>query len=171
MSTAVSLAKAQNTGNPNAGINRAKAITQIFGANAATVLATPNMIRIEINSLRRSNLAKYAVRNGPNAATVKANKVTSNPAWGIVTSRSRASAGNRPTMMNSVVSTVKPAADNRRMGRSMWNSRKTTTPATARRPTGGFENEDGESYQSVSDSGGSARTYPLKQPGGRSSQA
>ncbi|MCY1179206.1 hypothetical protein D9M73_195910 [compost metagenome] len=64
----------------------------------------------------------------------------------MLTSRSLAIAGNRPTMMNSVVSTVKPAADNRRMGNNrMHNSRKTKTPAIARRPTGRHENEDGES--------------------------
>ncbi|MNP04363.1 hypothetical protein D3C76_962750 [compost metagenome] len=124
MSTAVSLASAQNTGNPSAGINRANAITQMFGASAARVLARPNRISTEINSLRRSKRAKYAVRNGPKAATVKANRVTSRPACGMLTSRSRAMAGNRPTMTNSVVSTVNPAADNRRMGNSMHNSRK-----------------------------------------------
>ncbi|MCY1361469.1 hypothetical protein D9M69_481370 [compost metagenome] len=96
----------------------------MFGASAATVLARPNMISTEMNNLRRSKRAKYAVRNGPNAATVKANRVTSKPACGMLTSRSLAIAGNRPTMMNSVVSTVKPAADNRRMGSSMQNSRK-----------------------------------------------
>ncbi|MNL80185.1 hypothetical protein D3C87_2069720 [compost metagenome] len=56
------------------------AITPMFGASAASVLARPNMISTLINSLRRSNLAKYAVRNGPKAATVKANRVTSKPA-------------------------------------------------------------------------------------------
>src|SRR5471032_138014 len=109
ISTAVSLAKAQNTGKPNAGIKRANAITQIFGANAATVLATPNMIRMLINRRLRGKRAKYAVRNGPKAATVKANNVTNSPAWDTLTFRSRAIDGNSPTIMNSVVSTVKPA--------------------------------------------------------------
>jgi hypothetical protein len=43
-------------------------------------------------------------------------------------------AGSRPTMMNSVVSTVNPAADNRKMGNSMQDSSKTTTPALAKGP-------------------------------------
>ena len=47
-----------------------------------------------------------------------------NPAWDTLTSRSRAMEGNRPTMMNSVVSTVKPAADNSRIGNNIKNSRK-----------------------------------------------
>jgi hypothetical protein len=34
-------------------------------------------------------------------------------------------------MMISVVSTVKPAADSRKMGNNMQNSDKTTTPALA----------------------------------------
>ncbi|MNE51309.1 hypothetical protein D3C80_1459320 [compost metagenome] len=114
-------------------------MTQIFGANAARVLARPNMISTEMNSLRRSKRAQYAVKNGPKAATVKANKVTSKPACGMLTSRSRAIAGNRPTMTNSVVSTVKPAADNRRMGNSMHNSRKRRHQRIARRPTGRLE--------------------------------
>ena len=58
MSTAVSLANAQNTGSPSAGINRATAITQIFGASAATVLATPNRIRMLINSRLRGKRAQ-----------------------------------------------------------------------------------------------------------------
>src|SRR5690606_36623242 len=49
-------------------------------------------------------------------ATVKAKRVTSKPAWGMLKARSRAIPGSRPTMMNSVVSTVKPAADKSRMG-------------------------------------------------------
>ena len=113
MSTAVSLASAQNTGSPSAGISRAAAITQMLGASAATTLETPNMISTEMNRRLRSKREKYAVRNGPKQATVKANSVTSKPAWGMVTARSRAMAGSRPTMTNSVVSTVKPAADNR----------------------------------------------------------
>src|SRR5450830_220063 len=132
MSTAVSLAKAQNTGNPSAGINRANAITQIFGASAATVLAMPNMIRMLINKRLRGKRAQYAVRNGPNAATVKANKVTNNPAWDTLTFRSRAIDGSRPTMTNSVVNTVKPAADSSRMGNNM-KTPETTTSTTARR--------------------------------------
>jgi hypothetical protein len=39
-------------------------------------------------------------------------------------------------MTNSVVSTVNPAADNRRMGNSMSNTSKTTTPAMTGRPAG-----------------------------------
>ena len=86
----VAVAKAQNTGKHRAGINRASAITQIFGASAATVLATPNMIRMLINSRLRGKRAQYAVRNGPKAATVNANKVTSSPAWDTLTFKSRA---------------------------------------------------------------------------------
>ena len=58
ISTAVSLANAQNTGKPNAGSSRAKAITQILGASAATVLAKANISRIEINRRLRSKREK-----------------------------------------------------------------------------------------------------------------
>jgi len=58
MSTAVSLARAQNTGKPRAGIKRATAITQMFGANAATVLAAANMIRMLINRRLRGKRAQ-----------------------------------------------------------------------------------------------------------------
>ncbi len=123
MSTAVSLARAQKTGRPSAGSRRAKAMTPIFGASAARVLARPNITRMVMNSRRRSKREKYAVRKGPNAATVKANNVTSRPAWGMLISRSREIEGNRPTITNSVVSTVNPAADNSRMGNNMNHSR------------------------------------------------
>ena len=58
MSTAVSLASAQNTGKPKAGNRRANAITQIVGANAATVLAKANINKMPMNRRLRSNLAK-----------------------------------------------------------------------------------------------------------------
>ncbi|MNI60329.1 hypothetical protein D3C73_1155320 [compost metagenome] len=148
MSTAVSLASAQNTGSPSAGISRATAITPMLGARAARVLASPNRINTLINSRRRSKRAKYAVRNGPNAATVNANKVTSSPAWETLTSRSRAIEGNRPTMMNSVVSTVKPAADNSRMGNNMGNSRKRQRQ---RLPEGSLRRDENRGWRILSE--------------------
>ncbi|KVM56639.1 hypothetical protein WJ58_13160 [Burkholderia ubonensis] len=51
----------------------------------------------------RSTCDKAAVRNGPNSITVNANSVTSCPAVEIEMRRSRASAGSKPTVRNSVV--------------------------------------------------------------------
>ncbi|KVN67930.1 hypothetical protein WM03_31735 [Burkholderia ubonensis] len=51
----------------------------------------------------RSTCDKAAVRNGPNSITVNANGVTSFPAVEIEMRRSRASAGSKPTIRNSVV--------------------------------------------------------------------
>ena len=50
-----------------------------------------------------------AVSGGPNSITVKANRVTSSPALEIEMPRSRASAGSRPMMRNSVVTITNPA--------------------------------------------------------------
>ncbi|MNL54838.1 hypothetical protein D3C87_1782020 [compost metagenome] len=64
-------------------------------------------------------MAIKAVSNGPVAATVKANSETSRPVWDTVTCKSRAKAGNSPTIRNSVVRIVKPAAESSRMGKSI----------------------------------------------------
>ncbi len=42
--------------------------------------------------------------------------MTKRPAWETLTPRSAAIDGNKPTIMNSVVITVKPAADKRTIG-------------------------------------------------------
>lgn len=115
---AVSLAMAQNTGSARAGTKRATAIVQISPATAASALAAANSSRQATNSRLRSTPASAAVRNGPKAATLKANRLTSRPAWATLTWRSAASAGSRPTMTNSVVRMVKPAAASRRIGNS-----------------------------------------------------
>lgn len=111
--TELSLANAQYTGNAIAGMTRANAITPKFGAIAASVFAKPNIVSIKTNNIFRSYLEKNEVRNGPNAATVNANKVTSNPIVEILTFKSRAIEGRRPTIKNSVVRIVNPAADNK----------------------------------------------------------
>src|SRR5690606_9437609 len=118
-STAVALASDQNTGRARAGTKRASAMTQILGASAASRLEAPNSASTATNSRLRSILAINAVSSGLTAATVKANSVTSKPAWDTVTCRSRASGGNRPTIRNSVVRMVNPAVESKRMGNSM----------------------------------------------------
>ncbi|KAG1390454.1 hypothetical protein G6F59_015198 [Rhizopus arrhizus] len=91
----------------------------MFGAIAATALDTPNSTSTPINRRLRSTLAINAVSSGPVAATVKATSVTSRPACDTVTFRSRASPGSRPTIRNSVVRIVKPAAESSRIGKSI----------------------------------------------------
>ncbi|CAB3871827.1 hypothetical protein LMG26686_03009 [Achromobacter mucicolens] len=118
-STAVALASDQNTGSASAGTKRAIAMIQMLGATAASALDSPNSTSTPMNRRLRSMLAMRAVSRGPVAATVKANSVTSRPAWETVTFRSRASPGKRPTIRNSVVRTVKPAAERSRMGKSI----------------------------------------------------
>jgi len=118
-STAVALARDQNTGSASAGTKRARAMTPMLGASAAAAFDAPNSANTPMNSRLRFTLAISAVSSGPVAATVKANRVTSKPAWDTVTCRSRASGGNRPTIRNSVVRTVNPATDSKRMGNSM----------------------------------------------------
>ena len=118
-STAVALASDQNTGSASAGTKRATAMTQMLGAAMASALDRPNRISTPMNRRLRSMLAISAVSSGPVAATVKANSVTSRPAWDTVTSRSRARSGSRPTIRNSVVRMVKPAAESSRMGNSI----------------------------------------------------
>ncbi|MNC30147.1 hypothetical protein D3C75_784230 [compost metagenome] len=79
-----------------------------------------NSKRMPTNRRLRSKRAHHAVRKGPKQATVKANRVTSSPAWGTLTARSRAIPGNRPTITNSVVNTVKPAAASNRIGSNIY---------------------------------------------------
>src|SRR3989338_3611133 len=105
---AVSLAVPQNTGNINAGIKRAIASTQMFDDSAARPLANAKTSSIAINSFFLSRWARAAVSGGPKSMTVKANSVTSWPAAAIETPRSRARAGSRPIIRNSVV-TIKKA--------------------------------------------------------------
>src|SRR3990167_3708375 len=81
---AVSLAVPQKTGSISAGIKRATASIQMFEDSAARALANAKSM------------------------TVKANSVTSWPAAAIETPRSRARAGSRPIIRNSVV-TIKKA--------------------------------------------------------------
>ena len=114
-STAVALASDQNTGRARAGTKRATAMTQMFGAAAATALDRPKRTSTLMNRRLRSMLAMRAVSSGPVAATVKANSETSRPAWDTVTFRSRARPGNRPTIRNSVVRMVNPAAESSKM--------------------------------------------------------
>ncbi|MNR45037.1 hypothetical protein D3C85_1638470 [compost metagenome] len=87
---------------------------------AARALDAANTSKMPTNRRLRSKRAAQAVRNGPKQATVKANRVTSKPAWDTLTSRSRAMPGSRPTMTNSVVSTVKPAAASNKIGSNIY---------------------------------------------------
>jgi hypothetical protein len=88
----------------------------MFGAKAANPLENAKRSRVNKKSFFRSNPTTRAVRNGPTAATVRAKIVTRRPAFETVTWRSLAMEGSRPTMINSVVSTVNPAADRRKIG-------------------------------------------------------
>ena len=106
---AVSLAVPQNTGSASAGITRAAASTQRFGDQAATALETAKMSRIATKSFLRSICDSQAVSTGPNSITTTAKSVTSCPAVETETTRSRASAGRRPTIMNSVVTMTNAA--------------------------------------------------------------
>src|SRR3989344_1452802 len=105
---AVSLAVPQKTGSISAGMKRATASIQMFEDSAARALANAKTSRIAINSFFLSKWARAAVRGGPKSMTVKANSVTSWPAAAIDTPRSRARAGSRPMIRNSVV-TIKKA--------------------------------------------------------------
>ncbi|CFV94750.1 Uncharacterised protein [Bordetella pertussis] len=115
----MALASDQNTGSARAGTKRANAMTQMLGETAARALARPNSTSTQTNRRLRSRLASRAVSTGPAAATVKANSDTSRPACDTVTCRSRARGGSRPTIRNSVVRMVKPAADSRMMGNNI----------------------------------------------------
>ena len=56
-------------------------MTQMLGAAMASAFDRPNRISTPMNRRLRSMLAISAVSSGPVAATVKANSVTSRPAW------------------------------------------------------------------------------------------
>ena len=109
MRAAASLAVPQNTGNASAGMKRASASTHRFGASAASALAPAKTSRMATNRRLRSTCASAAVSGGPASMTVKANSATSCPACGTDTPKSRASAGIRPTIRNSVETMTKAA--------------------------------------------------------------
>lgn len=85
------------------------ASTQMFGASAARPFDAANRTRIATNRRLRSTLASQAVRKGPHSMTTKANIVTNWPAVETAMPSSRASAGSRPTIRNSVVTITKAA--------------------------------------------------------------
>jgi hypothetical protein len=73
--------------------------------------------RITTKSRFRSTCERRAVRKGPHIVTVKAKRLTSQPAWESVIPRSRASSGRSPMMRNSVVMRTKPDSARSRIGR------------------------------------------------------
>jgi hypothetical protein len=81
----------------------------MFCATAASALVAANSTSTATNSFLRSTLASHAVRNGPHTMTTTANSVTSWPAVATVMDRSRASAGSKPTIRNSVVTITNAA--------------------------------------------------------------
>ncbi|MDH6298067.1 hypothetical protein M2315_004557 [Agrobacterium fabrum] len=83
---------------------------------AASAFDVANTSMMATNGHLPFQLAKVAVRTGPNTTTVTAKSRTRCPATEIETSRSRAISGRIPTIMNSVVRAAKPAADKSRMG-------------------------------------------------------
>ncbi|MNG13160.1 hypothetical protein D3C84_968210 [compost metagenome] len=92
----------------------------MFGAIAARALAVAKISMMMMNRRLRSMCASAAASGGPNSITVKANKVTSWPAVEIEISRSRARAGNRPMMRNSVVTMTKAAIASKVIEKKLW---------------------------------------------------
>jgi len=81
----------------------------MFGAIAAKPFDAANRTRIATNKRLRLTLASQAVRKGPHSMTTMANRVTNWPALDTAMPRSRASAGSKPTIRNSVVTITKAA--------------------------------------------------------------
>ena len=144
---AVSLAVPQNTGSAMAGSRRASASTPRLGATAASALEPANSRAMATNRRLRPTGASQAVSGGPASATTRANSVTSWPAAAALVPRSRASAGSRPTIRNSVVTMTKAATASTAVAALPWVAGMEGRASRFRDGAGDMRKDSGEKKQ------------------------